>query len=262
LFIIFLIISCSNNGSSDDEDFQYYDAPTVRSYVTYISQNSVKLNGFIDHSSVFFLEEDSYNVGFIFRIGDENDSSNDQIIELEGDVDYYTGTYKFEYNIDALEPNTTYYYTAITKNGSSNNDDWESFTTSDIPCTYTQDNYFSISGEWQTAYVEVIDPLCCSDGNVGFRFGNWPNIFEINFNEINDGYPNTGQYFGVDYEFDITYIERELVRSTNQMLIESKSTPETTLFVENDGEVVTLIFCNTVLRDGTILNGKVSASIL
>jgi len=200
-------------------------------------------------------------VGFIFRAGNENDSSNDQVIELEGNVDYYTGTYNFSHAINELEPNTTYYYTANTKNGSSKKDDWESFTTSDIPCTYARDNYYSISGVWKTADVEVSKPLCCDEGNVGFRFGNWPDIYEINFNELDSGYPITGQYFGVDYEFDISHIERELVRSTNLVLIGTKSTPETELFVENDGERISLIFCNTVLRDGTTLNGKVSVKI-
>jgi hypothetical protein len=61
--------------------------------------------------------------------------------------------------------------------------------------------------------------------------------------------------------FDITYIERELTKSTNQVLIGSQSTPETSLFVENDGNTFTLLFCDTVLRDGTVLNGKISVEI-
>jgi hypothetical protein len=259
LFVICFVSSCSDSSSGDDS--QIYDAPNVRSYVSYTSQNSVTLNGFIDFSNIVFQEEDSYNVGFIFRTGDENDASNDQVIELEGEVPYYNGIYNFHYDIDLLEPNTTYYYTATTKNGSSEEFDWESFTTSDISCTHTQNNYVSISGTWQSAYTQITDPLCCDEGNVGVRFGNWPNIYEINFNEQNNGYPKTGQYFGVDYEFDITYLNRELVKSTNQVLIGSRSTPETELFVENDGETLTLIFCNTVLRNGDTLNGKVSVSI-
>lgn len=262
LFIISILNSCSeSNSSSDSEEIQYYDAPLVRSYVTYISQNSVTLNGFIDHSNLVFLDPDTFNVGFIFRAGDQNDSSNDQVIELEGEIDYYNGTYSFNYAIDALEPNTTYYYTAYTKNGSSEDEDWDSFTTSSIPCTYQQDNYYSLSGEWKSAYVEISDPSCCSDGNVGFKFGKWPNTIEINFNELENGYPQTGQYFGVDYEFDITYIEKELVKSSNQVLIGSNSTHETELFVTNNGETITLIFCNTILRNGTTLNGKVSVKI-
>lgn len=264
LIIIFVINSCSESDSPIDEEsqeIQIYDAPAVRSYVTFISQNSVTLNGFINHSNIYFPESDAFKVGFTFRAGNENDSSNDQVIELEGNVDYYTGLYIFNHTINGLEPSTTYYYTANTKNGSSEKDDWESFTTSDIPCSYTRDNYYSISGDWKTANVEISDPQCCDDGNVGFKFGNWPNIYEINFNELESRYPNTGQYFGVNYEFDISHIQRELVKSTNQVLIGSRSTPETELFVENDGETITLIFCNTVLRDGTILNGKVSVEI-
>lgn len=264
IFTVCIINSCSESGSSNDEGL--YEAPRVRSYTTYISQNSVTLNGFIDFSNIFFQESDTYKVGFIFRTGDENDSSNDQVIELEGDVEYYNGTYAFNYGMDSLEPNTTYYYTAHSKNGSSEKEDWKSFTTSAIPCAFQQDNYYSLSsvssGAWQNAYVEITDPQCCDDGNVGFRFGNWPNIIEIKFNELNNGYPNTGQYFGVDYEFDITYIERELVKSTNQVLIgESISTPESELFVNNDGERITLTFCNTVFRSGNTLNGKVSVLI-
>ncbi|MGS2727106.1 hypothetical protein ACU8DI_10900 [Psychroserpens sp. BH13MA-6] len=270
LSIFCLIFSCSdsgetsedpNNGGNDPQDTQIYDAPNVRSYVTYISRNSVTLNGFIDHDLFAFTQDDSFKRGFIFREGDENDSSNDQIFELDGEVPYYTGFYYFDYAIDGLEPNTTYYYTAYTENGTSENDDWESFTTSDFPCDVAQNNYITYDGMGYDVYVEITDPNCCVDGNVGFRFGNWPNIFEINFNELENGYPKTGQYFGVDYEFDISYIQRELVKSTNQVLIGSRSTPETEVFVENDGSTITLIFCNTVFRDGTTLNGKVSVAI-
>ena len=75
LFVICFVSSCSDSSSGDDS--QIYDAPSVRSYVSYTSQNSVTLNGFIDFSNIVFQEEDSYNVGFIFRTGDENDASND-----------------------------------------------------------------------------------------------------------------------------------------------------------------------------------------
>lgn len=267
LFVLCAITSCSDSSSSssDDDGSQdnaIYDAPNVRSYVTYTSQNSVMLNGFIDHSNIFFSEEDSYKTGFIFRAGDENDSSNDEIIELEGEVDYYNGFYNFNHAIEGLEPNTTYYYTAYTKNGASEEDDWGEFTTSEIPCTYAQNNYYSIDGVWQTeSNPELTSPQCCDEGNVGIRFGHWPDIFEVNFYEIDADYPITAQYFGIDYMFDITYIERELTKSNNQVLIGSKSTPETSLFVENDGNTLTLIFCDTVLRDGTVLNGKISVAI-
>ena len=78
---------------------------------------------------------------------------------------------------------------------------------------------------------------------------------------MNNGYPKTEQYFGVNYEFDISYIQRELVKSSNKVLMEYDSTPETELFINNDGERITLIFCNTILRDGNTLNGKVSVKI-
>jgi hypothetical protein len=273
LFVLLAFNSCGESDASsddmvsedddkNDDKTEIYEAPRVLSYVTYISQQSVTLNGFIDYSNIFFQESDAYNVGFIFRSGDENDSSNDQVITLEGEVPYFNGTYNFDHNIDGLEPNTTYYYSAFTKNGSSEKDNWKSFTTSEIPCDHVQDNYYSVSGEWRNATVEITDPLCCSDGNVGFRFGRWPDIYEINFNEQDNGYPKTGQYFGVDYEFDITNIQRELVRSTNQVLMpETDSTPETELFVNNDGKTITIIFCNTTLRNGDVLNGKVSVEI-
>ncbi len=261
LLILCAIFSCSVNDILNDDEDEYYDAPSVRSYATYISQNSVTLNGFINHSSIFFSESDTYKVGFILRTGDEHDSSNDQVIELEKEVEYYTGTYTFNHGIDSLEPNTTYYYTAYTKNGATKEDDWESFTTSDIPCTYEQDNYYSISEIWKNANVQITDPSCCDEGNIGFRFGNWPNVYRINFNELENGYPQTGQYFGVSYRFDNSHIQKKLVKSTNQVLIEYNSTPETELFVNNDGERITLIFCNTILKNGNVLNGKVSVEI-
>jgi len=259
ILIIFFINSCSDTLGL--QEIEHSDVPPVRSYTTYTSQNAVTLNGFIDNSNNYYQGSDTYKVGFIFRTGDEFDSSNDQIIELEENVEYHANTRTFSTNINTLEPNTTYYYTCYTKNGSNKKEDWESFTTSDIPCTYTQDNHYSVSGIWNNASVTVSNPSCCDEGNVEFRFGNWPNIYEISFNELDNGYPKTGQYFGVNYNFDISYIEKELVRSSNQVLIGNKSTPETELFVNNDGETITLIFCNTVLRDGKIINGKVSVAI-
>lgn len=258
--IAILFILCGFNSCSDS-DSVLYEAPTVRSYATYISQNSATLNGFIDHSNRYFRDPDTFNVGFIFRAGDEEDASNDVIIELGEGVEYYTGTYYFSHDIDQLEPNTTYYYTAYTINGSTGKDNWNSFTTSSIPCTYEKDNYYNVSGIWKSASVEITDPICCDEGNVGFRFGTWPNIYEINFNELNSGYPKTGRYFGVNYGFDTTHIERELVKSSNQVLIGNKTTPATELFITNNGERITLIFCNTILRNGDVLNGKVSVEI-
>ncbi|WP_299442577.1 fibronectin type III domain-containing protein [uncultured Aquimarina sp.] len=266
--ITFVCISCMLYSCSESDIFgdgdedAIYNAPNVRSYTTYTSQNAVSLNGFINHENVVFQQQDTYTTGFIFRTGDAQDSSNDQIIELEGEVEYYNGFYKFNHTIDGLTPNTTYHYTAFTKNGPTEETDWESFTTSAIACTYDQDNYYSISGTWRDANVEITNPSCCGDGNVGFRFGIWPDIFQINFNELSGGYPKTGQYFGVDYEFKGTHIQRELVKSTNQVLIDNgDSTPETELFVNNDGQKITLIFCDTQLRNGGVLNGKVSAAI-
>ncbi len=257
-------IDSSNDTSTDStsDDVAIYEAPSSGAYVTYISQNSVTLNGFINHESRAFPEDDSFKRGFIFRGVDETDSSNDQIIELEGEIPYFTGTYSFDYAIDALEPNTTYYYATYTKNGDSEKSDWESFTTSEMSCNYDQDNYYNNGFDfWKDASVQITDGECCGDGSIGFKFGSWPNTFEIRFNEKDGGYPQTGQYFGVDYGFSGTHIEKDLVLSTNQVWIEYHSSTETELFLENDGERITLTFCNTILRDGSILEGKVSVAI-
>ncbi len=189
-----------------------------------------------------------------------------QVIKVADKVPFEPGKKVFSTKIDSLTPNTTYYYTCYTKNHSKREEDWQSFTTSDVPCTYSQDNYYSYAGRWHTANVQITSPICCDSGNIGFRFGIWPNIFNVNFNEINGEYPKTGQYFGVNYGFDISDNHRELDKSTNQVLIGgdgslSDSTPQTSIFVVNDGQKITLIFCNTMFRDGYRLNGKVSVDI-
>jgi len=256
--------SCSDSDPFDDDISQGtepIDAPYVRSYTTYISQNSVTINGFVDNINNAYSGPQTYSVGFIFRSGDEFDSSNDIEIELPGDAGYYSNQRTFSTDISSLEPNTTYYYTCYTKNGYKEENDWESFTTSAIACTYAQDNYYSTSGTWNSANVEIIDPNCCDEGNVEFQFGVWPNIIRIHFNELNNGYPKTGQYFGVESGFDISYIEKELVKSSNQVWVEYYSTSETELFVNNDGETITLSFCNMIFNNGDILNGKVSVNI-
>jgi len=264
LFIGFIINSCSDSDPFADDVSQGaepIDAPYVRSYTTYTSQNSVTINGFVDNINNAYSGPQTYTVGFKFRSGDEFDSSNDIVIELPGSAGYYSNQRTFSTNISSLEPNTTYYYTCYTKNGYKVEEDWESFTTSEIACTYTQNNSYNVSGTSYNANVNIDSPGCCDSGNVRFRFGTWPNIFEINFNELNNGYPNTGQYFGVDSMFDTTYIERELTKSNNQVLIGNSSTAATELFVENDGVTITIIFCDTLLSNGDVLNGKVSALI-
>ena len=128
IFVIFFINSCIDNNTN--QEIENSDVPHVRSYTTYISQNSVTINGFIDNSNNYYQGVDIYKVGFIFRAGDEFDSSNDQVIELEENVEYQAGTRIFSTNINSLEPNTTYYYTCYTRNSNKENDDWKSFTTS------------------------------------------------------------------------------------------------------------------------------------
>lgn len=247
----------------EETDIALYETPSARAYVSYISQNSVTLNGFIDlDNRAFILGPDNYEVGFIFRKGNETDSSNDQEIIVKNDVPYFTGTYNFNHEIENLEPNTTYYFASTTKNGKEVIENWESFTTSDLPCSYERDNYYSISGTWKDSSVEITDPTCCDEGTVGFKFGTWPNTFQINFNEIDNGFPKTGQYFGVSQNgFDLTHNNRQLVMSTNQVFMEYDSTTETQLFVENDGERITIIFCNMLIKNGDIINGKVSVNI-
>ena len=260
LFVVCLMNSCDviDQITGDDEPS---DVPPVRSYVTYTSQNATTLNGFIDNSNNYYQGEDTYQVGFIFRTGDENDDSNDDIIIVNESVAYEASMRNFSTEISSLQPNTTYYYTFFSKNGDKQKNDWESFTTSGIACSYTQNNRYSIDDVWRSANVNISEPQCCDEGNVGIRFGLWPDIFQINFNEKGGDYPRTGQYFGREYGFDISNIERELVRSTNQVFIEYNSDSNTELFVENDGETMTIIFCNTVLKNGEIMNGKVSVSI-
>ena len=270
LLLLCVLISCTDGGdsnstaiidnvvSNNNQPPAATEVPYVRSYTTYTSQNSVTLNGFIDNSNNAYQGAGTYKVGFVFRTGDINDSTNDQEILVNENVEYQPYLAYYSTTINSLQANTTYHFTCFTKNGPYEKDNWKSFTTSAIPCTYTQNNYVSISGVWSTAYPEISDPICCGSGNFGISFGNWPNIYDINFNELNNGYPKTGQYFGVDYSFDITAYNKEVVKSSNQVLIGNNSTPATNFFVINDGVSLTLIFCNTTLRNGKILNGKVS----
>lgn len=261
LFVITLFSSCSDSDSDSSIQNESKDVPPPRSYTTFTSQNSVTLNGAIDNSNNYYQGPGTYTVGFIFRTGSIDNSNNEQVILVNQNVAYEPERTYFSTNIDGLEPNTKYFYTCFTKNGSYEKYDWEEFTTSEIPCTQSQNNYISISGTWQNVTPVIMDPQCCDSGNFGIRFGTWPNIYEVNFNELNNGYPNTGQYFGVDYAFDITDFNKHIVKSSNQVLIGNNSTPDTKLFVINDGVNLTIIFCDTSLRYGDVLNGKVSIAL-
>ncbi len=72
ILILFFLGSCTDGFNSDDDPS---DVPPVKSYTTYISQNSVTLNGFIDNSYNEYQGSDTYKVGFVFRT-DRNDTSN------------------------------------------------------------------------------------------------------------------------------------------------------------------------------------------
>jgi len=263
LLLLTVLNSCSDSSdSSSNATGEGSEVPTPRSYTTYTSQNSVTLNGYINNDNNYYQGPGTYKVGFIFRTGSADNTANQQVVVVNENVAYEP--YRAYYNtpITGLEPNTKYYYTCYTENGNYRAEDWEEVTTSAVPCTYAQNNYISINGTWQSVSPEINDsPLCCDSGNFGITFGTWPNIYDVNFNELNDGYPHTGQFFGVDYEFDITDYNKEVVKSSNQVLIGNRSTPNTKLFVNNDGTTLTVIFCNTTLRDGTVLNGKVSVAI-
>ncbi|RXR21184.1 hypothetical protein EQG63_04390 [Flavobacterium amnicola] len=276
IFVLLVFLNVLNSCSSGSDDAtpvipitptnpinQGRDVPPPRSYTTYTSQNSVTLNGVIDNTNNQYQGPGTYKVGFVFRTGSATNTVDQQVIVVDSNVEYqYLDREYFKTNITGLTPNTKYFYTCYTENGTYKKDDWEEFTTSENPCTYAQNNYISINGTWQNVSPTIeSSPICCSDGNFGIRFGSWPNIYEVNFNELNDGYPRTGQFFGVDYEFDITDYNQEVVKSSNQVLIGDESTPATKLFVNNNGTTLTVIFCNTTLRSGTVLNGKVSVAI-
>ena len=266
LLVFNVLMSCSENDVSDNNGMlpinEATDVPPPRSYTTFTSQTSVTLNGVIDNTNNFYQGDGTYKVGFIFRTGSMDNSTNEQVFVVDENVEYqYIEKSYFNKIINSLQPNTKYFYTCFTKNGVYEKYDWKEFKTSEIPCTYSQNNYVSISGNWSSVSPQIEDPSCCDEGNFGIRFGSYPNIYEVNFNELNNGYPKTGQYFGVDYGFDIGDYNKEVVKSSNQVLIGGSSTPNTKLFVNNDGATITVIFCNTVLRDGTVLNGKVSVAI-
>lgn len=261
IVLISFFYSCSSSSSSDDNTPEDSEVPSPRSYVTYIAQNSVTLNGVINNSSNYYQGPGTYQVGFIFRTGSADNTENQQTIIVNEAVAYEPLIAYYKTTINSLSPNTKYFYTCYTKNGVYQKDDWNEFTTSAIPCTQTQNNYVNISGTWTSVTPTINSTSCCDQGNFGIRFGRWPDIFEINFNELENGLPKTGQYFGVDYRFDISDYNKEVVKSSNQVLIGDLSTPDTSLFVTNNGTTLTITFCNTTLRDGSILNGKVSVAI-
>jgi hypothetical protein len=271
-FIIPFFFSCNNNSEdvvpvttnnpiNNLPSIQFKDVPLARSFATFKAQNSATINGFIDNTNNYYQGPGTYKVGFIFRTGGINNSINERVIIANENTIYEPYRRYFNTVINSLVPNTKYFYTCFTKNGSYEKYDWKEFTTSKIPCTYSQNNYVGISGVWNTVNPVINDPLCCDEGNFGVRFGMWPNIYEINFNELNNGYPKTALYSGVDYAFDISDFNKEVVKSSNQVLIGENSTSATELFVNNDGSTLTIIFCNTTLRNGQILNGKLSVTI-
>ncbi|MFN8273422.1 MAG: hypothetical protein U0X58_00925 [Flavobacteriaceae bacterium] len=261
IVLVSFFYSCSSSSSSDDNTPEDSEVPHPRSYATYISQNSVTLNGVIDNSSNYYQGPGTYQVGFIFRTGSADNTENQQTIIVNESLEYSPVIAYFKTTINSLSPNTKYFYTCYTKNGVYEEYDWKEITTSAIPCTQTQNNYVNILGTWDSVTPTINSPVCCDEGNFGIRFGTWPHIYEINFNELENGLPHTGQYFGVDYRFEGTSITGQIVKSSNQVLIGDLSTPDTTLFVTNNGTTLTITFCNTTLRDGSILNGKVSVAI-
>ena len=222
---------------------------------TNIQANSATLGGFV-------LGEGGRPVteyGGVIGISNPPTVQDVKIQEGTG-IGFFSNTY------NNLESNTTYYYSAygINEIGVGYGQIYQ-FTTDPAPsCDPQQENSISTGfGTISINNISLEDPSGFNDGNLEFETSTFNSTLriKIRFNEVNGNLPLTGAYTTV------SSFETPSDRSNGEVSVYIEdfgignqgggtAPVDETLFVENDGNTITFIFCNFPVGSAYELNGK------
>jgi hypothetical protein len=179
----------------------------------------------------------------------------------------------FFYNFSGFQPGTTYYYSAYAINEIGvGYGQVESFTTNEPPpCSPTLNNLVNYgSGQYSVSSVNVLYPSPSpGDGNIELVTNSNSSAarIEIEFNEFNADYPQTGVYTAIGSEIFPQSGGISSGKARLKIINFGTGGPQGStaqsgakFYVENNGTVITVIFCNMQVGNN-ILNGKFSKSL-
>lgn len=174
----------------------------------------------------------------------------------------------FNKRYEGFKSNTTYYYAAygINEVGVGYGSVYEFKTNPEPSCNPTINNLINLgNGNISMNNIEFENSsLEFNDGNLQFETKTTGSTLKItlNFNEINGGFPLTGEYLTVS-NFD-----NQSIKSNGEVKLSitdfgfgslggGKASEGQKIYIENDGSNnITFIYCNVNVSDKYTLNGK------
>ncbi|WP_410006364.1 hypothetical protein [Aequorivita nionensis] len=205
--------------------------------------------------------KDVTEYGLVWSTGDSPTINDDKLIKGER-----LGA--FSDLIGGFTNATTYYYRAYAINevGIGYGQTYQFTTNAQTACDPQIDNFI----DTDTAQINITDvdltfpSYGFDEGNLQFETTSYSSSIKIRvqFNEINQEFPQTGQYTTIQGDFDGQYNLSN--GSAKLYLIDygigsqggATAAPGTVFYVENNGTDLTIIFCDTPLGEPYVLNGK------
>lgn len=171
----------------------------------------------------------------------------------------------FSSRYEGLESGTVYYYASygVSEVGVGYGGVYEFMTTPEAPCDPVQDNYIDYrTNQENIRVVRLQESTSFNDGNIEFigNYGSWPQ-FILQFYEIDVALPKSGSYIIVN-EFNNQSIKSngEIKVSVSDFSIGSQGggygVPGDNIYVTNDTNGITFVFCDIPVGSNYILNGK------
>ncbi|WP_298538779.1 hypothetical protein [uncultured Aquimarina sp.] len=255
IFLCFLSISC------EIENVNYL-APIM---VTDKPQNVLANSAILGGKALGEGGKDITEFGIVWSVNNPPTINDNKIIEGER-----LGSFSKLY--DVFESGTTYYYSVygISEAGAGYGQVYEFTTNPDPPCDPDVDNSINLGVFTDSFPIPItdvtLDPNGYSvfDANIKFTSDSYPySRVEIilGFNEKDKILPGTGEYIAVR-SFDsndeksqgnvLILVADRNIFDPSSFLAESG----TKIYVENLNNRVTFIFCDTLIGDKYLLNGK------
>ncbi|MGV7107117.1 hypothetical protein [Flavobacterium sp. U410] len=256
LFVLFLV-------SCEVENYNYI-VPVVETYEPGSVQiNSASLGGIV-------LSEGGKDVTEYGLVISTN--SNPTVNDIKIEVGSRLGEFYTIYT--GLESSTKYYYTvyAINEIGVGYGKVYEFTTGTDIPCQPSTDNYVNLTtSQININNVDVTYPsYSFGEGNLQFETLTYSSTarIKVNFDEIGRNYPLTGEYtvtnssdFGSNINLSQGYAKLSINDWGYGGYGGAIASPGTKFYVENNGETMSIIFCNTPVGTQYVLNGKFTLNV-
>lgn len=253
LFLLFLVVACS----CEIENIDYLTPIVFTDEPVNVQANTAILGGSVLGEG----GKDVLEYGLVWSTADAPTISDEKLVKGER-----LGS--FSDLIGGFTNATTYYYRAYAINeiGVGYGQTYQFTTNAEAACDPVKDNFI----DTKTAQINISDvdlsfpSYGFDEGNLQFEATSFSSTIRIRvqFNELNQVFPQTGQYTTIQGDFDGQYNLSN--GSAKLYLIDygigsqggATAAPGTVFYVENSGTELTIIFCDTPLGEPYILNGK------